>query len=299
MALDYVAPPDCPTETAFVGSVKERLGDRPVSAIDGRQVRIRVTADGSTYRGALETVAPPSVRDVTGASCNEVARALVVFTALALSPPDGVEPPAPPPAPVEDPPPTPPPSSFAPERPAPPRPKEKGRSRLGIGLDLRAVAASGVAPGVSPGGAVSARVVLFERRSLRWLAQVGGVITYREEPVDDGGFSFLWTAGRVDTGPEFSLAGFRLSGGPVFRVGALIVNARDLPASVSYSGFWGDVGAFARLGRPLSSAVEFSFVFELAAPLRRKSFGIQGVEAPVHEVPQIVATGSFGITFGP
>ena len=304
-ALDYEAPPACPAEASFVADVRARIADPAPNASDGRHFRVRITEGGGTYHGALETLDPPSVREVGGTTCEEVVRALVVFVALALSPTSPEAAPVDRPAPRDPPPaepaekkePTvePPRPSAVPVVPAtkaPPRPPF-------LGADIRAFAATGVAPGLAPGGALGARLVLQGRPpSLRWIVHAGGIAAYREESVLAGAFTFLWAAGRIDAGPALELGPVRVSAGPVVRAGLLSVEARNLPSAGRYSSFWGDVGGFARVDRVLSSSIAASIMVELAAPIQRRTFGIQGIDEPVHEIAPLVGIASLGLTFG-
>ncbi len=293
--LDYEAPAACPTDAAFRSEVRARIAERPTAAIDARRFRARIVeSQGGTYLGTLETADPPSVREVSGASCEEVVRALVVFVALAVSPPASEEPSsstvvAPPPA-VTAPPRSEPPPKQQPERPV--------RGPFGLGMDVRAMAGVGVAPGIVPGGAVSARFVLERRPRFRWIGHAGGLVAYGDKPVSSGAFEFLWSAARIDVGPALDVGGFRLSGGPALRAGVLSVQARHLPAAGRYSSFWGDVGAFVRVDRELAPAVALSLMAELAVPVQRRTFGIEGVEKPVHEIAPVIGVVSFGVALG-
>ena len=297
--LDYRAPATCPTEDAFVADVRSRLVDRGPAIGDRRAFQIRIAEEEAAFRGSLETREPPSMREVAGATCVEVARALVVFLALAMSPADAPEPserapassptPRPPDGPRATPPP---PVAGAAAAPSP--------GRLRVALDARALAAMGIAPGPAPGGALSAAVALEPRRSLRWVLRAGGAATYAEASAAFGGaFTFLWWAARVDGGPAVELGPVQVSAGPVLHAGVLAVRARNLPSAARSDSFWGDVGAFARVDRRVTSHLSVSAMVEVAAPLQRRSFGIQGVEAPVHEVPPLVGIASIGFTLGP
>ena len=294
-ALEYEAPTTCPSAVSINAEARARIADRPVAASDERRFRVRIVEDGRGYRGALETLDPPSVREVVGETCDEVARALVVFLALAVSPGHSDDTPSrPPPRDDTKPPPVEPtPSRSARDAPVKPEPL-----RSGLGVDLRGLAAAGVTPGPAFGGGVAARLVLQTRPWLRWIVHVGGLLAYRDEPVLDGAFSFRWSAARVDAGPSLDVGTFRVSGGPTVRAGVLSVQARDLLAAREYSSFWGDVAAFARLDRALSPSIALSLMIELGAPLRRRTFGIEGIAEPVHEVPPIVGIVSLGVTMG-
>ena len=298
VSLDYEAPAACPTKASFVEDVRARLAGRPVGARDERRFRVRIAeGEGASFHGALETVDPPSVRDVEGETCDEVVRALVVFVALALTPTDA-EPPVgdrrPADAPRERP--RPPPTTrdgtpaVTPAAP-PPRPPF-------IGADLRAIAGAGVMPGIAPGGALAGRLVLQTHPSFRWVVHAGGVAAYREKAVLNGAFDFLWYAARIDAGPAVDLGGFRLSAGPVVRAGVLSVRARNLPAAGKYSSFWGDVGGFARVDRRIAPTVALSLMVEAAVPLERRTFGIERIDQPVHEIAPVIGVLSFGLALG-
>lgn len=298
LALDYEAPPACPTEASFATDVHQRIAERPGVAADGKRFRVRIVEENAVFHGSLESLDPPSVREVAGETCAEVVRALVVFVALAMSPVDpgpGAEPtledgartpPAGPPPPAA----TPPVMGEASERRARPGPR--------LGLDVRAIAGAGITPGLAPGGAIAARLATETRRSFRWVAHAGGVAAYREKTVLDGSFDFAWYAARIDVGPAVDLGRFRLSAGPAVRAGVLSVSARNLPAAGRYSTFWGDVGGFFRVDHALTPMVALSLMVELAAPLQRRTFGIERVEEPVHEIAPVVGIISFGVALG-
>jgi hypothetical protein len=294
--LEYSVPAGCPSEQGFRSDVGARIADRGGAPADRRRFRVRIVEEGGAFRGALETLEPSSVREVAGASCEEVARALVVFLALAVSPAEPEEP-------VSGSSPVARENEAAGRGPLPPSTSSRAHARGAslssrFGLELRGLVATGLSPGLSPGGAVAARVVLASRPSLGWVMHVGGIFTYREESVLRGHFDFLWAAAAIDAGPAFEVGRFRFSGGPVIHAGALTVGARDLPSAGNYSGFWGDVGVFARVDRVLTSSIAVSLMVELAAPLQRRSFGIQGVQTPVHEIPRVFGIASLGFTLG-
>jgi hypothetical protein len=302
-ALDYEAPAACLNETAFLTEVRSRVTDRPEKGADERRFRVRIADRGGTYQGALETLDPPSVREVSGKTCEEVVRALVVFVALALSPeapatndapaPDTPDPPEENKTPVVEPP-------RAPVvRDVPQKQQERAPTPPFLGVDIRALAATGVTPGIAPGAALAGRLVLQGHRpSLRWVVHAGGLVVHREEPVLQGAFTFLWAAARVDAGPALDLGLVRVSGGPALRAGLLSVEARDLPSAGRYSSFWGDVGGFVRVDRSLSSWISVSLMVELAVPVQRRTFGIAGIDEPVHEVAPVLGLASLGLTLG-
>jgi len=303
--LDYRAPAVCPSEAAFVSDVRARLVDRGSSSADRRFFRIRIVEERGAFRGALETLEPPSSREVGGDTCEEVARALIVFLALALSPgdepppmPTGVSPSPPLSSDVAAGPQVPlrPPSSNTAE--AAPSPSTTRRLRMAV--DARALAAAGLAPELAPGGALAAQLVIESRPSFRWLIHAGGALAYTETAAAFGGaFSFLWYTARFDGGPALDLGPVRLSAGPVVHAGVLSVGARNLPSAARYGSLWGDIGAFARVDHSLTRHVALSLMVELVAPLQRRSFGIQGIETPVHEIPLAIGIVSAGITGGP
>jgi hypothetical protein len=78
----------------------------------------------------------------------------------------------------------------------------------------------------------------------------------------------------------------------------LSVEARSLPSAGRYSSFWGDVGGFVRVDRALSNSIAVSLMVELAAPIQRRTFGIQGIDEPVHEVAPLIGLASLGLTLG-
>lgn len=314
--LDYAAPAECASQAAFVSAVQERLADRQVATADRRHFQVRIVADQGQYIGALETGAASSKRDVTANTCDEVVRALVVFVALAVSPSDEdhvASAPAPTsgrngagadlPLVLDGPKsatamvvaPT---AASGSRRDAPPAPVQPlSLPRIGVGA--RGVVATGVAPGLAPGGAVDVGILLAARPRLRWLLHVGGLFTYREASVLDGAFAFTWATGRVDLGPAFDVGRFRFGAGPVAHAGVLAVGARNLPAAGDDTTFWGDVGGFVRVDRALSRSFGLALMLELAVPLQRRAYGVRGVDDPVQSTPPVFGVLSLGVTVGP
>jgi hypothetical protein len=87
--LAYVAPEGCPSETSFRAAVSERGGHFDAASSPGsvRGLRVSIERDEHGFRGSLQsssTESSSAVRDVHGASCQEVVDALAVVSALAL-----------------------------------------------------------------------------------------------------------------------------------------------------------------------------------------------------------------------
>ena len=91
IVLRYEAEAGCPDAAEFGGEVRGRAS-RARLADPGERARtftVRITRAGRTFRGPLEvreTAGDSSARDVSGASCAEVASALALVTALAIDP---------------------------------------------------------------------------------------------------------------------------------------------------------------------------------------------------------------------
>src|SRR5450432_3007066 len=92
----YEATEGCPTATAFADDVSARTR-RARPALDGEAARTfeaRIEHKGARYVGRLRIQAPggaSEVRKIATASCQQVASALALFTALAIDPTASVE----------------------------------------------------------------------------------------------------------------------------------------------------------------------------------------------------------------
>ena len=89
--IEYQAPPGCPAKDSFLRQVRERAHHTRF-ALDGEpahEFHADVTQTSGRYRARLEFVDPDAhrvSRELEGNSCDEVASALALITALAIDP---------------------------------------------------------------------------------------------------------------------------------------------------------------------------------------------------------------------
>jgi len=89
--VEYRAPAGCPSEAAFTWQVRARV--RQVSA-PLRRYAVVITVDGPRARGTLrvEEETRTSVRELAGATCDEIAEGLALILALVVDPGARTEP---------------------------------------------------------------------------------------------------------------------------------------------------------------------------------------------------------------
>jgi hypothetical protein len=81
----YAAPTECPAQAAFADAVTKRGAS--LSQLDGRTLAIALASEGEHFIGTLKLkheAEPETERKVQGATCEEVADALAVVTAIAI-----------------------------------------------------------------------------------------------------------------------------------------------------------------------------------------------------------------------
>src|SRR5258708_11352388 len=111
--ITYAAPAGCPSDATFLWQVRSRIHE--VHAL-AAHYEVVLSSEGRQMRGVLrvEEENREAVRELAGASCDEVAEGLALIMALLIDPGAST-------APARDlPPATPPPVEEAPPRPAPP-----------------------------------------------------------------------------------------------------------------------------------------------------------------------------------
>lgn len=89
--LDYEAPPQCPTASAFAAKIEGHTPLARLAAAEPAARRFRAVFDtsGPAARGRLEIVdvdGSASLREVEGRDCNEVADALALIAAIVIDP---------------------------------------------------------------------------------------------------------------------------------------------------------------------------------------------------------------------
>jgi hypothetical protein len=201
-ALEYLAPPACPTRAEWLGRVRERLvnhdADADANAAGGWSIerlatipaRVTLSAAGTEARivfheGGLE-------RSIAGADCDEVASAAALIFAVALGSSAPVEARAP--APVAAPTRTP----DARIDTAPPASSRAGERRWAIGLGASAEANAWTGPW--PAGVVGVSVDAVAP-SRGWSARAVGSYGRSERVVDGRRAEFHYWGGHLDLCP--------------------------------------------------------------------------------------------------
>jgi hypothetical protein len=304
-ALDYRPGPGCPNEAAFRGRIDARA---PVTFDPGSSRSLSVTLDeGNPSRGRLQltTEGAPVVREVSGASCDEVASALALIAAVLLErgtvvagPPGASTTPAPasaaPPAPASATPPAPAPPP-PPDRASPPvaPPPEPGHSRSSVRVAW-AVGAQGLLGG-GIGPSVAGGVRVFGEASIDVAAHPALRLSASWYPGTElesslGAIRFSLLAGRLEACPVRLAAGaFTLS-----PCGALDVGSIAAEAAAPEARLWLAPGAIGRIawfpGRIVGVELQGGITF----PLDQYRFFFSP-EPVVYEVPAVAGEGGLGL----
>lgn len=153
--LAYRAPPDCPSESAFASSVRERLPGGWEAAPGELAIvfDVDVSTRGERFSATIRfsnAEGEPFQREVEGASCIDVVNGMALVAALAIRSRVGD---------VEEPPPPPPPPAPRPSEPAPPAstpsapPPEPTKARsVFFRAGALGMLTTGVGPGLAFGG---------------------------------------------------------------------------------------------------------------------------------------------------
>ena len=313
LSLEYDADASCPDQDAFSALVLEKLAANGVEESSGArpQIAAHIHAAGAGFVGQLElrrSDASNYDREVTGASCEEVANALAFVLALALSAKDASAPseaPAPsetpaPPAVVE--PPSPVPSASPPPIPSPPAPPPKlaapaRRSRWRLAVGEQVGERSGLGAPTFVGAAfLEARRVAVSPFGFTFRAGFASAQT-STHPDLNGTTEFSWWAGDLEACPlrVRVLGPLALLPCAVVDVGRLHVNGS--PSSPGSSGgaasrLWLDGLAVARLELSLARWLSLEAQGDLIVPFTRYQFQFKNADTPTYPVPAL-AWGAF------
>ena len=90
IALDFIAPGDCPTAAEFEREITARTNQaRFVGRNPSRTFHVRIERHEAEYAGSLDVSSrtePPAHREITGEKCESVALVLAIAAALAIDP---------------------------------------------------------------------------------------------------------------------------------------------------------------------------------------------------------------------
>jgi hypothetical protein len=201
--IDYHAPASCAPAAEFTNLVLVHAG-RARIANEGERARsfmVRVEPEGDRLRGRItirDVEGTEAERVVSGQTCDEIVRALVLVTALAIDPDAKIEITEPPrpsfPEPVSPPPPAPAPPESPPPEPAPVwHPRFGAEVGVRTGVAPKTVVAPGaeLAIGMDPRGAWAPEARLV----------IAGATTGSFATPIAGRARFDWVAARVDVCP--------------------------------------------------------------------------------------------------
>jgi hypothetical protein len=316
LALDYVAPGNCPSAKDFQARVGARTGharfaDEPAATV---AVHVKVRATGSTYAGHLFMVGhlgTMSTRDVEDVLCTDVVDALALVTALAVDSSAALPPPpvaaAPTPASPEPPDAPPPPTPSAPPPPAPvvaspppspappvdPRPAIRRVWHLDLGLDGKLLGA--IAPDTMPGGGLYGELDSTGRRWLDPSVRLS-LFSAANRVFESPQARFTLLAARSD-GCPVRVGSERLSVRPCAAVDVGDLLAKGLGAGVSKTSAnpWVTVGPLVR-GRWSPGGGRFFIDVDAAAlfPVTRPNFVFAQPTTQFYRVPVVLPTASLG-----
>jgi len=261
--VEYAAPAGCPSEAEVVTRLHERANVARVEVAGARRFAFAITSDGVAYRGELTIDADGELttREVTAATCDEVAGALVVVAALALQQQIPV-------------------ARAVPVSPA--------RWRFAAGAGVARYA------GVTPSARIGVPIYLATGHGHQALRATFDLTTTDDAPMA----SFQWLAGRIEACPYVWRFG-RLAAAPCagLQLGALRGKGTVAFEAMSETRPWVAPEAVGRIGIRLSG-FELELEGAIAAPLVRDRYYI-APSTTIYQVPAIaygVAT-TLGIEF--
>jgi hypothetical protein len=286
----YQAPPECPDRTAFVRAVEQRLSgwshqEDPNANVE-RELAVSIDKTSGGYAAKLSLGATEGNRELDGAQCDSLVRALSLIAAVSLDPaaalsieeqPEAVSPPrsepspAPAPAPpTEDKPSTP--------EPSPPASGPSGAFGLAAGLML------GPAPAPLYGVEAHAELGDSERR---FLARLAGAMLATGS-VDVGSASAHFELLHAELGGCYRPIREQVlvMGCAVFDVGRMAATGESSPAlteTESSTRLWLAAGARMGLGVRLLGPLELALTAGLLVPLVRQSYVFENPRESVHE----------------
>ncbi len=230
LRLAYEASPGCPSAPSFRGQVVARTAR--VRFAEGEATEhvlfVSLVREPARVVGRLrvdERQGSSLARELSGASCDEVASALALIAALAFDPQAKTAPlPAPPPAA---------PPLGAPRRPAPERPPPRAPARPAapapwhVALGAQARLASGPLPGFWPQAGLFVELASGRRGWLSPSLRAIGVTTWRQSYEGGGGnASFSFAGGRLEGCPARWQLAARLDASPCLGLEAAWLRAQ-------------------------------------------------------------------------
>jgi hypothetical protein len=272
--LTYEAPPECATAAQFAEEVQARA---PVGSAPARDETFDVAiTHESTWRGRLAIGG--ATREVHGATCDEVTRALALAIATALEPPEPPEPPPPPPS-----------EPLAAPVAAEVAPRARASSDLAFGGSMGAT--GGLAPSLAP------EVALFGERA--WSARavrLGAALGLGPSIAAAEGHAFLRRAIvraegcplALDSGAMRTSLCAALEAGPVFASGV------DVTQAESHTRLWLAGGALGRVRWVFAPPFFAEIEARMTIPLLRDRY-FSRPDTTIYETPAWVGAGAGAI----
>jgi hypothetical protein len=297
IGLDYEAPSGCPDPSELERQIAERSSRIRVAKTGNSELDFGVQVEaGWRARIAVKSGhGEPTVREVSGETCQEVVAAAALIVAVLADPdappPSEVERPgAPPRAPAPKPPPT----TMA-ERELGHREPDAGGWRWAFGLQLTFESAP------APGTLVTPRpFVALERRPGAEVVRPTARLSVARGSsgsieTKSGSAELTWTTARADAcaalGGDRSLWAEPCA---ALELGSLRGRGFSTEDPGDETLFWLAPGALARGGFGVAGRLRFELQLGLVFPLRRYRFFF-GPDETAHQVPAVGATGGFGI----
>jgi len=301
--VDYSAPPACPDRAEFVRAIEQRVPDwHHREGATERRLALDVRRTNAGFVGRLTLGTPEDAREVEGAECETVVRALALVAAVSLDPSAARDsapevPPTNAPAPTPTPRPAP-----APAAPLPPQPEARPRTTRSPEFYFGFGAAGGLlfgpAPSVLYGAELRAEIGDRERRFL--LRAAGARLVTGSIPLEGANVHFGLSAAELDgCYRPVRAEAIDLSGCLVVSAGELSAEGERGGALVeggSSSKFWGAAGA--RFGvfwtplRPLELGAEAG----ASVPWVEHSYVFENPVEPVHTTAPVSADVRLGVT---
>ncbi|HMI83176.1 MAG TPA: hypothetical protein VK550_03730 [Polyangiaceae bacterium] len=290
--FEYHAGPECPLERDFVANLRGKAAFQVESSAErvSRTFTVmlskRADARSASYRGQLLLRTPggaPSIREVTGVNCAEVAEAVAVVIAIELAP-----------------------EQRAPTRPAANESPEetKAASPLPVRWKWAVAAGGGFTGALSDAVSVEGRLSLALRRNSTALLspefRAGFVYADGRRVENEGGAIELRLFGVTFEGcPMRARLWQRLSLEPCGKV-LLAVRAAtggppSNPTAESSMGSWVDIGGLLRALYDISNSAWIEISAEGFAPMVRDRFYTFTPSIAVFGVPGAGARGAFGL----
>ncbi|AUX24516.1 hypothetical protein SOCEGT47_050540 [Sorangium cellulosum] len=294
--IDFDAPAGCSTAAAFYDALRART-DRVRLATEGERswnVHVRLSRAGSGVHGELRVIherGETDTRTVKGASCDTVVQALSLTASLAV---DEVVAESAPPVPV-----APPPAAPAPREPAPPVDAAREAPPFRLEIGAHAVLTQVVAPHVSFGGALAARMTQ-QRMDDVFSPSLGVALIHARNDLlqSAGNAAIQWTAAALAACPlRWQITGF-LGVQPcaTTAVGWLAATGRGVMYPESVVRSWWSAGGLVRAAASFGGGTAVELEAGISAPLVHRRFILLSPEVNVGETPVISPLVGLGIT---